>query len=445
MQISRDERGHAQFGRAEIFIQALIVLSLLSFALETVKTLPPAVRIGLEIFEGFCIAVFTVEYLLRLKLSTSARAYAFSFYGFIDLLAIVPYYVAAGLDLRSVRAFQLLRLIRILKLGRYSIAVQRFHRAFVLVKEELVLFGFVASCILYLSAVGIYYFENEAQPDKFGSIFDSLWWAIATLTTVGYGDVYPITVAGRAFTFLVLLSCLGIVAVPTGVIASALAKAREQEETKGRRRSDRGGSIAMPDEVHRFWFADATADPQAAEARDKVWYGTSPDFDAQIRERFEPTIAVAGRGELSSWETTPRSCVALVVALDQFPRNAYRNTAAAFAHDARALEAARHGVAAGYLDALSIPEQAFLLMPYQHAEDAATQREGVLWFERLHAKAPVEWHAFTANCLGFQRRHLEIIERFGRFPHRNAILGRKSTAEEREYLASKPETFGQGG
>lgn len=445
MQITRDERGHVHFGRAEVFIQVLIVLSLLSFALETVKSLPYAVREGLSLFEAFCIGVFTIEYLLRLKLSTSARAYAFSFYGLIDILAIAPYYIAAGLDLRSVRVFQLLRLIRIMKLGRYSIAVQRFHRAFVLVKEELVLFGFVASCILYLAAVGIYYFENEAQPDKFGSIFDSLWWAIATLTTVGYGDVYPVTVAGRAFTFLVLLSCLGIVAVPTGVIASALAKAREQEESKGRRRSDRGGSIAMPEDVHRFWFADVTGDPQAAKARDEIWYGTSPEFDAQIRDRFEPTIAVAGRGELASWETTPRSCVALVVALDQFPRNAYRNTPAAFERDARALEAARRGVATGYLDVLSIPEQAFLLMPYQHSEDVTVQREGVIWFERLHAKAPAEWHAFTANCLDFQRRHLEIVERFGRFPHRNAVLGRKSTPEEREYLASKPDTFGQGG
>ncbi|HEX2826942.1 MAG TPA: DUF924 family protein [Burkholderiales bacterium] len=210
-------------------------------------------------------------------------------------------------------------------------------------------------------------------------------------------------------------------------------------------RDDRTGSIALPDEVHRFWFADATHDPQAAQARNKVWYGTSPAFDAQIGGRFDATIAAAGRGELASWKTTPRSCVALVVALDQFPRNAFRNTSAAFAHDARALEAARHGVAAGYLDALSIPEQAFLLMPYQHAEDAAVQREGVVRFERLHAKAPAEWHAFTANCLDFQRRHLEIVERFGRFPHRNLVLGRTSTPEEHEYLASEPDTFGQGG
>src|SRR3712207_1476332 len=98
MNITRDERGHAHFGRVEIVIQALIVLSLLSFALETVKTLPQWLYDALEFFELFCVAVFTVEYVLRLKFSQSARSYAFSFYGFIDLLAIVPYYVATGLD-----------------------------------------------------------------------------------------------------------------------------------------------------------------------------------------------------------------------------------------------------------------------------------------------------------------------------------------------------------
>ena len=227
MNITRDDRGHAHFGRAELFIQGLIVLSLLSFALETVKSLPQGYHDALEFFELFCIAVFTIEYVLRLKFSASARSYAFSFYGFIDLLAIVPYYLAAGLDLRSVRAFQLLRLIRILKLARYSAAIQRFHRAFLLVKEELALFGFVGACVLYLSAVGIYYFEHDAQPDKFGSIPEALWWSVATITTVGYGDVYPITPGGRAFTFVVLIVGIGLVAVPSGLMASSISQARK--------------------------------------------------------------------------------------------------------------------------------------------------------------------------------------------------------------------------
>jgi voltage-gated potassium channel len=445
MAITRDNRGHAHFGRVEIFIQVLIVLSLVSFALETVPRLPQGYREALELFEIFCIAVFTVEYVSRLYFSASAKSYAFSFYGFIDVLAIAPYYIAAGLDLRSVRAFQLLRLIRILKLARYSAAVQRFHRAFIIVREELILFGFVGTCVLYLSAVGIYYFENDAQPDKFSSIFDSLWWAIATLTTVGYGDIYPITVGGRAFTFLVLLSCLGVVAVPAGLVASALAKAREEQDRPARRRSDRADTVAAPREVHRFWFGDALEDPEATQARKDVWFHSSPAFDSEIRQRFEPTIAVAARGELVSWQERAGSCVSLVIVLDQFPRNAYRNTAAAFSHDILALEVARRGVAAGYLDALSVPEQSFLLMPYQHVENVAAQREGVRLFERMHEQAPPEWRAFAENTLDFARRHLDIIERFGRFPHRNAALGRPSTPGERDYLASKPDTFGQGG
>ena len=96
-------------------------------------------------------------------------------------------------------------------------------------REELILFGFVAAIMLYLSAVGIYYFENSAQPEQFKSVFHSLWWAVTTLTTVGYGDMYPITVGGKLFTFCVLIIGLGIVAVPTGLIASALSQIRKED------------------------------------------------------------------------------------------------------------------------------------------------------------------------------------------------------------------------
>jgi uncharacterized protein (DUF924 family) len=204
-------------------------------------------------------------------------------------------------------------------------------------------------------------------------------------------------------------------------------------------------AVVAPEDVHRFWFADAIHDPKAANARVAVWYGTSAEFDRQIRERFTPAMLAAARGELASWKDAPRSCVSLVVVLDQFPRNAGRNTASAFEFDSLALSAARHGVGAGYMDELSVVERTFLLMPYQHAEDLATQRESVRLFERVCTEAPGEWRAFVENSLRFVRGHLEIIERFGRFPHRNAVLGRTSTPEEQEYLDSKPETFGQGG
>ena len=104
------------------------------------------------------------------------------------------------------------------------------HRAFVISREEIVLFAVSALIMIYLAGVGIYYFEHEAQPKVFRSMFDGLWWAVATLTTVGYGDSYPITAGGRLFTFLILIIGLGIIAVPTGMVASALSKARQAED-----------------------------------------------------------------------------------------------------------------------------------------------------------------------------------------------------------------------
>ena len=118
---------------------------------------------------------------------------------------------------------------RILRVGRYVQAVERLKRAGRMVREELVLFIGVSLALIYLSAVGVYYFEHDSQPEKFASVFHSLWWAVVTLTTVGYGDVYPVTLGGHLFTFVVLFIGLGIVAVPTGLIASALSKAREGE------------------------------------------------------------------------------------------------------------------------------------------------------------------------------------------------------------------------
>jgi voltage-gated potassium channel len=134
------------------------------------------------------------------------------------------------LDLRFLRAFRILRIFRALKIIRYNKAIERFGAAFKLVKEEFVLFFACALILIFITSAGIYYFENQAQPETFKSIFHSAWWAIVTLTSVGYGDVYPITVGGRIFTFFVLMIGLGIVTVPAGLVASALSKAREIED-----------------------------------------------------------------------------------------------------------------------------------------------------------------------------------------------------------------------
>jgi voltage-gated potassium channel len=214
----------------DLMIQALIVLSLVSFSVETLPDLSVATRSILRSIEVFTVSVFTLEYFARIAVATNKKAYVFSFFGIVDFVAIAPFYLATGLDLRVVRAFRLLRLVRILKIARYNAAVRRFHRAFLIAKEELCLFLFAALIILYLAGVGIYYFENAAQPEVFSSIFHSLWWAVATLTTVGYGDIYPITTGGKVFTFIVLAVGLGVVAVPAGLVASALSKARELDE-----------------------------------------------------------------------------------------------------------------------------------------------------------------------------------------------------------------------
>ena len=226
--IERSDTPHGRF--FDLFIQALIVISLISFSIETLPNISETMRTWLRRIEIFCVIVFSIEYVLRVYVATPRHKYIFSFFGIIDLVAVIPFYMGTGVDMRSIRMFRLLRLFRIFKLVRYNAAVRRFHRALIIAKEEIVLFIGVAVILLYLAAVGIYYFESDDQPDDFGSVFHCLWWAVATLTTVGYGDVYPITTGGRIFTFFILLIGLGVISVPAGLVASALAKARQMEE-----------------------------------------------------------------------------------------------------------------------------------------------------------------------------------------------------------------------
>lgn len=213
-------------------IGLLIVLSMVSFSFDTVPDLDPKYQRLLDYFECFTIGVFTVEYFARITTAQQKLKFVFSFYGLIDLIAILPFYLMLMVDLRSVRALQLLRLLRVLKMGRYGGAMDRFLAAIRQTKEELLIFSFIALILLYLSAMGIYYFEHTAQPDKFSSLFDCIWWAAVTLTTVGYGDIYPITTGGRIFTVFILLLGLGLVAIPTGIVASALSVLRRSEMTE---------------------------------------------------------------------------------------------------------------------------------------------------------------------------------------------------------------------
>ena len=214
----------------DYFIQILILLSLVSFSLDTLPNLNYNTRVFLDYFEVISIVIFTIEFLLRIYVSKKPLSYIFSFYGIIDILAILPFYLNRVLDLRFLRAFRIFRIFRALKLLRYNKALNRFRIAFKIVKEEVTLFFIVTLVLIFITSAGIYFFENEAQPEVFKSVFHSAWWSIVTLTTVGYGDVYPITLGGKIFTFFVLIIGIGIVAVPAGLVGTALSKARSLED-----------------------------------------------------------------------------------------------------------------------------------------------------------------------------------------------------------------------
>ena len=211
-------------------IQILIFGSLLAYALETLPENSTTTRTLLKQIELVSSIIFSIEYLLRIYVAKKPFKYIFSFYGIIDFLAILPFFLSTTIDLRSLRAFRIFRIFRAFKLVRYNKALNRFSIAAKIVREEIILFLIVTAIFLFIASAGIYYFENSAQPEIFSSIFHSGWWSIVTLTTVGYGDVYPITTGGKVFTFLILMIGVGIVTVPAGLVASALTKAREIEE-----------------------------------------------------------------------------------------------------------------------------------------------------------------------------------------------------------------------
>jgi len=189
-------------------------------------------------------------------------------------------------------------------------------------------------------------------------------------------------------------------------------------------------SVNTPDfvEVLEFWFG-APNSRERGRPR-KSWFQKSEAFDAEIRRRFLATWERAARGELVPWQATPLASLALVVTLDQFPRNMFRGTARAFASDSLALAAARSMIAMEFDRLLSPVERLFAYLPFTHAEDLAAQRRSLALF---HGLEPEDERS--------AKRHYEIIARFGRFPHRNAVLGRRSTPEETEFLKQPGSSF----
>ncbi|ODT96072.1 MAG: hypothetical protein ABS82_06060 [Rhodanobacter sp. SCN 67-45] len=182
----------------------------------------------------------------------------------------------------------------------------------------------------------------------------------------------------------------------------------------------------QPRDVLDFWFDPAHA---------AHWFAKDAAFDEQTRRRFAVAADDAAQGRLDAWASNPADWLALLILLDQFPRNLHRGDARAWAADVKAQRIALSGLAGGFDQALPPLQRVFAYLPLEHAEDMGLQQRAVTLFEALHAQAPVAGRARFAEFLDYARRHREVIARFGRFPHRNAVLGRDSTAAEREYLA----------
>lgn len=172
-----------------------------------------------------------------------------------------------------------------------------------------------------------------------------------------------------------------------------------------------------------------------------TWFGQNADFDYDIERRFGKLVSVAAKGGFDSWQQEPKSALALIILLDQFPRNLFRDMEKAFATDAKALLLAKQAIEEGYLNSLSNIENVFLLMPFQHAEDLEDQLSGLEQYQRLVAQASPEWQDILKGTHEFARRHHKVIEQFGRFPHRNLAMGRTSTPGEKTYLEEGGESF----
>lgn len=198
---------------------------------------------------------------------------------------------------------------------------------------------------------------------------------------------------------------------------------------------------ADPEEILSFWFGELDELGRAAQACQDRWWSKDPALDAQIRQRFEPTHAAITRGELESWLDTPRTRLAYIVVLDQFSRNMFRDTAAAFASDPVALRAALTGIDAGMHRQLKLDERGIFYMPLMHSESLADQERCVALFLELASEVTGSARASMLSRVGFAERHRDIVKKFGRFPHRNAVLGRKSTSDELEFLEGPGSSF----
>ena len=213
----------------ELVSTSLILVALGTAPLEATPAMSEPWRQAINWLELSILAVFTAEYLLRLWIAERPWKYAFSLYGLVDLAAILPFYLAWGTETTALRAIRLLRLIRLWKHKGYTRAWIRLGRALRESREEATIFLVASALTLYIAAIGIHQFEHEAQPEHFGTLGQSLWWAIGLLVDVDYGEIWPVTFGGKAFTAIIALIGIAIIAVPAGLVASALTKVASEQ------------------------------------------------------------------------------------------------------------------------------------------------------------------------------------------------------------------------
>lgn len=228
----------------DVFIISLIVLNVIAIVLESIAPLRLEFKTYFENFEIFSVVIFTVEYVLRVwtanlipvykKPVAGNIKYALTPLAVIDLLAILPFYLPfVGVDLRLLRVLRIFRIFRLFKIARYVEALSFINRVFGRKKEELIISLIFTLFLLLFASTLMYYVENEVQPEVFSSIPETMWWGIATLTTVGYGDVYPITPLGHLLGGVIAIIGIGLFALPTGILASGFSEEISRRKQQG--------------------------------------------------------------------------------------------------------------------------------------------------------------------------------------------------------------------
>ncbi len=193
-----------------------------------------------------------------------------------------------------------------------------------------------------------------------------------------------------------------------------------------------------------FWFQEQALTAPQIDRRMEIWFGSDPLFDHEIVENFGNDVELASNGKLNHWADSPRGLLALIILVDQFRRNMYRNTEKAFSKDKLALKFCVEGAMQKKEQDLAPIEKVFFYMPLQHAESAKVQAKSVELYKRMTESVSPTYRETFETVLQFAELHKDIIDQFGRFPHRNELLGRENTPEEDEYLSGDSPDFGQG-